>query len=281
MRRFLVTVIALLASATSSAQFTVKTPLMGRIAGVYDSEGDPLVADYATETRIWNRGSGAADVTITDVVGLGNPTLTHFVVPAGGVLDLPYYEVFLDPNHSSLPFFATVQFSSTEPVEITTLLSGHKAPRCVSQGLDRPLPHFAGDCQPIGGPLLRGFTDYIPLGVPTSLGWLTADTGNYRTNLFITNPGDQEINVLGVFRSFDGATSASQFWTIPARSLVPILDIFNDPALHTIVQANRAVDQGAATARLTANGAFYVWAATINYSLLGGDSGTRFTLSQP
>jgi hypothetical protein len=270
-----------------SAQIVERTPLMGAIFQPEGPDGLELSASYRTETRIWNRGASAATVTITDTVGVGTPTLTAFTVPPGGVLELPFFGVFSDPNTSG-PLFASVEFTSTEPIEVTTLLSGSRARPCASTIPAPPRPDFAGDCKPVGGPLLRGFTNYLPAGAPVGLGWLTADPSFYRTNLFVTNPGAQAIELAGEFRSFDGTVTALRVWTVPPRSLTPIQDIFHDPALQSIVAANRALtpQQGAATAVLTATGEFYVFAGVINAGSAnipdqGGDSTNRFTIVQP
>jgi hypothetical protein len=284
----LVCLVALLLVPTLiSGQNIQRTPLMGAIFQPEGPDGLELSPSYRTETRIWNRSTSPASVTITDTVGVGTPTQTAFTIPPGGVLDLPFWGVFVDPNTSG-PLFATVEFTSTEAIEVTTLLSGSRARPCVSTIPLPPRPDFAGECKSVGGPLLKGFINYLPAGAPVGLGWLTADPFFYRTNLFVTNPGAQAIEVAGEFRSFDGSATASRVWTIPPRSLTPIQDIFDDPALQPIVAANRAPtpQQGAATAVFTATGQFYIFAGVINagsaiFADQGGDSTNRFTIVQP
>jgi hypothetical protein len=236
----------------------VRAPLMGHVLSTGGS------ASWLSETRIVNPNPQAAIVTITDVVGTGNPAFREFTIDAYGVLDLRNFELFFDtdPPGSYYPtFLALVEFTSDQPIIVLTQISASE-PQSVAAGVPCVyLPQFGGDCfRPLAGPLLRGFRDYVPTGVVTTLPWLTAGIG-YRDNLFLTNPSEGSLEITASFRSPTGEMVATKTYVLAPRSLSIVSDALRDESIAG------SFPDGAVTASFAGNGPFYVFAAVISESL--------------
>lgn len=249
----------------------VRAPLMGQVISTSGA------ASWLSETRIVNPNAQVAHVTITDVVGAGNPAFRDFTIEAYGVLDLRNFELFFDtdpPGEYYPPFLALVEFTSDQPIVVLTQISGRE-PQTASPGVPCAFPpHFGGDCfRPVAGPLLRGFHDYVPTGTAATLPWLTSGIG-YRDNLFLTNPSEGSLNVTATFRSADGSTVATMTYSLAPRSLLIVSDALRAPSLVG------SMPEGAVTASFSGGGPFYVFAAVISESLVC-DVQPVFALVQP
>jgi hypothetical protein len=249
----------------------VRAPLMGQVVSSVGS------ASWLSETRIVNPNPQAANVTITDVIGTGNPAFRDFTIDAYGVLDLRNFELFFDtdpPGAYYPPFLALVEFTSDQPIIVLTQISARE-PQSASPGVPCSfLPHFGGDCfRPLAGPLLRGFRDYVAAGSVATLPWLTAGIG-YRDNLFLTNPSEGTLEVTATFRSQNGATVATKSYALAPRSLLIVSDALRAGSMES------ALPEGAVTASFTGDGPFYVFAAVISESLACGVEPV-FALAQP
>jgi hypothetical protein len=258
-------------SATGLRGAVVRAPLMGHVLVPSPS------ASWLSETRIVNPSPLTAHVTITDVVGAGNPVFREFVIPAYGIRDLRDFELFFDtdpPGAYYPPFLALVEFTSDQPIIVLTQISARE-PDSVAPGIPCAyLPHYGGDCfRPLAGPLLRGFQDYVSTGVPATLAWLTAGVG-YRDNLFLTNPSEAALEVTATFRSANGDPVATKAYEVAPRSLVIISDALRDPSLAG------ALPDSAITASFAGDGPFYVFAAVISESLACGEQ-PLYALVQP
>jgi hypothetical protein len=254
---------ALILAAAQLPAITVRAPLVGALLAPSDSGG----FSWYTETRIWNPNSTAANITVTDVIGIGNAAIRSFTVPAQGVLDLPYY-AFLstqNPPPSNLPsLLAVVEFTCDVPIVVTTQLSGSLPHGFPSPG-PSPVPPFLGGSQgfPVAGPLIDAFKDYIEPGTMVALQWLTGSRGLYRTNLFLTNPGTRTVTVSIVFRTAMGDKSVTKNYEVAPHSMLIRGNIFFDPDLFAVVDSNSNAMQGAVTATMSADGPFYGFAGVI------------------
>jgi hypothetical protein len=214
---------------------------------------------------------------ITDVVGVGNPAFRDFTIDPYGVLDLRNFELFFETDPPAAyypPFLALVEFTSDRPIIVLTQISARE-PQATSPAVPCAyLPHFGGDCfRPLAGPLLRGFHDYVPPGVVTTLPWLTAGIG-YRDNLFLTNPSEGALEVTAIFRSTNGTIVATKTYSVAPRSLLIISNALKADSV------TGALPDGAATASISADGPFYAFAAVISESLACGAQPV-FALAQP
>jgi hypothetical protein len=227
--------------------------------------GSASRAAWLTETRILNLADQTAAVSITDVVGIGNPSIRDFTIPPLGILDLRNFELFFatDPPDQYYPsFLALVEFTSSTPIEILTSVSALQ-PDVVGIPECGFLPYFGGSCnRPVAGPLLHGFGDYVTTTDIARLSWLTAGVA-YHVNLFLTNPGATAIDVNATFRSTSGAVVATHIYSVAAHSMRIVADALADPSLKD------AIGQGAVTATFTADdGEFYVLAAVLSDSMV-------------
>lgn len=218
---------------------------------------------WLTETRILNLADETAAVSITDVVGVGNPTIRDFTIPPRGILDLRNFELFFatDPPDQYYPsFLALVEFTSSTPIQILTSVSALE-PETVGIPECGFLPYFGGSCnRPVAGPLLHGFGEYVAPSESARLSWLTAGNA-YHANLFLTNPGETTIEVSATFRSTSGAVVATHTYSVSPRSMRIIADALADASLVD------AVGAGAVTGTFTTDaGAFYVMAAVLSDS---------------
>ncbi len=257
-KKLLVGAAVFLGSASLLIGEVVRAPLMGQII-----PGSTSAAAWLSETRIWNPTASVATVSITDVVGIGNPSIRDFTIPPNGILDLRNFELFFstDPPPSYYPsLLALVEFTSDQPVVLLTAISALE-PDAISPGGDCPyLPYFGGSCtRPVAGPLLHGFHDYVAPGTLATLPWLTAGSG-YRANLFITNPTDSSLAATATFRSVNGEIVATKVYNVAARSLVVFGDVLRDPEIRD------QVGEGAVTATFVGDGEFYVFAAVLSES---------------
>jgi hypothetical protein len=247
-----------LAGAPPLSGDVVRAPLMGHIVPMSQAS-----VSWFSETRIWNPNMAPAMVTITDVVGLGNPLIREFTVPAQGMLDLRNFELFFttDPPPEFYPsFLALVEFTSDRPIVVLTQISALE-PESAGPGIQCVyLPYFGGHCfRPVAGPQIRGFHDYVMPGSAATLAWLTAGVG-YRDNLFITNPSSATLTTTATFRTAGGEAVAAKTYTVGPRSILIVGDALRDGAIKD------AVGDGAITATFAGDGPFYVFAAVVSES---------------
>jgi hypothetical protein len=275
----------LLAAAGLQAN-TVHVPLVGFAHGSGGSN-----TSWFTETRIWNLGSAPATVSITDVIGSGKVQPRTFTVPAGGLIDLPYYLLAgLAPNTQE-DFLSAVEFASDQPLRVDTSINTYDVnPADCPSIYPGPLPthnlfypYWAG-CVPVGGPLLLGFEDYLAASTTNGLSWLVSDYQSFRTTLYLTNPGSSPVHVTGIFRGVDG-TAATVLYTVDPHSLFVVPQLFLEPVLQTIQNTGIGADgsvNGAATAVFTSDGRFYVFAVVLSNDTNGHSSVVnRFAVVQP
>jgi hypothetical protein len=275
--RFLVTSALLgLMTSTGLVAETVRAPLVGHVIPGTDNS---IV--WLSETRIANPNAQTATVTVTDVVGTGNPPHRTFTIPSNGVLNLRNYELFFaeDPPAAYYPpLLALVEFTSDVPVRILTSINA-----TVAQGAGPGVPcgypaHFGGDCsRPLAGPLLRAFREYFAAGVEARLDWLTSSFA-YRSNLFLTNPGNETLTVTATFRSFDGEANIAETYRVAPRSQLIVNDVLRNANLQP------RLPEGAASATFVADGRFYVFAAVLSDFVNSADIGCRqplYALVQP
>jgi hypothetical protein len=262
-------------AVTHSRGEVVRAPLVGQaLPGIANA------TVWLSETRIVNPNSEAASISVTDVVGVGNPPQRSFTIPPNSVLDLRNFELFFaeDPPASYYPpLLALVEFTSDLPVRLLTQTSA-----TISQGVSPGIgcaypPHFGGDCfRPLAGPLLRGFRDYVAPGAGVQLDWLTSSF-DYRNNVFLTNPSNDTLNVTATYRSVDGETFAETYQVAP-RSLRLVPDVLRDEALMP------RLPDGAVTATFVGDQPFYVFAAVLSEFVNSGDIGCKqpmYALVQP
>jgi len=237
----------------------VRAPLMGHIV-----TGSGSGVAWLTETRILNPTDQTASVSITDVVGIGNPSIRDFTIPPHGILDLRNFELFFatDPPDQFYPsFLALVEFTSSVPIQVLTAVSALE-PDPVGPGVPCGyLAYFGGSCsRPVAGPLLHGFEKYAGAADSARLDWITAGNA-YHANLFLTNPGSSAIELAAVFRSSSGAIVATRTYSVAPRSMRVVGDALAEPSIRD------AVGAGAVTATFTSEGGeFYVLAAVLSDS---------------
>lgn len=259
------------APVAAQQSYVVRTPLVG-FAGADVGGGDADLPRLFTETRIWNPGSRPANVRISDVVGQQGTGLA-LTVPPQAVVGLRYLDLIARRPEA----WAMVEFSSDQEIRVSTTVNMSSLGCAVQTGSAFPA-YTGGHCEGIGGPILKGFTDYVQPGEPANLDWLTTDTIFFRTNLFVINPAESTLRIRIVYRSADGSVVLEKEHTLGPRSLQVIGDVFSDPLLRPLLQANGMNQM--ATASVTGDGPFYAFAA-VRSKTNRPDSDFRFAIVQP
>jgi len=158
---------------------------------------------------------------------------------------------------------------------MTTLnFSGHA---CADSGGDLPA-FFGGHCDSIGGPIISSFGEYVQPGHAIVLPWLTTVRTDFRNNLIITNPNGTALTLSVLYRGSDGQTTVMKNYSVPARGLFVIVDLFQSTDFDALLRANGKNQN--ATATLTGDGPFYAVAAVRSTSPRP-ESGGRLVIVQP
>lgn len=257
--------------AVAQQEYVVRTPLVG-FTGSDVGGGDADLPRVFTETRVWNPGTSAAHVRITEVVGQQGTDLA-VTVPPQAIVGLRYFDMIARRPEA----WAMVEFSSDQDIRVMTTVNISSLGCAVQTGSRFPA-YTGGHCEGIGGPILQGFTDYVQPGEKANLGWLTTDTIFFRTNLFVINPAGSTLRVRIIYRSADGSLALEKEHSVAPRSLQVVGDVFADPVLRPLIEANGMEQM--ATASVSGEGPFYAFAA-VRSKTNRPDSNFRFAIVQP
>ncbi len=233
---------------------------------------------WGTELRMTNLTAEAQTVAVTDWIGSPGWLPGSFVIPANGAISVGGWQVWnsealLGPVETRHAIFGAAVLDIPDGVMLQSrVLAGVYRPSYGGPGGMPQCPGWLGgyhygaageDCNHGSGPVADPIDRFFNPDEQAALYWLDSEP-DWRVNLNLINAEAVDATVEVTITGADGSVTRTAQYTVPARSVVQINNLFSHDPWTDIRTDNHAKNATAARGTVTATQRFFAAAYLIS-----------------